>query len=322
MKNAQILLLKSISFFLLLSILSVFKLDAQTSNINTSFNLDKGAIEINFELSGSETSLYDVYVSLVQVKDSKLIEIPAKNISPSLTKLSPGKHNFEISFADLQIEGEFITKLSANVSGSSSSKSVSKSVKSDKNTEENKITSDEEPKMFVKKNKKKSESQSSGIKEEEVEKTDLTEEKKITSLDEPKSNKSDNFIPETNISSKAINNNSTSLNVSNRKVIKGIAVRGTSITDLSNKIKTASSEIMILGDLTPINIKLDFKKLTFSCDYVSNNSNLFKMGLYFGPKSTGCESCINVIINNPGSTVLFKGSNNVFDYELIGLKRN
>ena len=322
MKNAHILLLKSISFLLLLNILSVFKLNAQTSNINTSFNLDKGAIEINFDLSGSETSLYDVYVSLVQVKDSKLIEIPTKNISPSLTKLSPGKHNFEISFADLQIEGEFITKLSANVSGSSSSKSVSKSVKSDKNTEENKITSDEEPKMFVKKNKKKSESQSSGIKEEEVDKAELTEEKKITSIDEPKSNKSDNFIPETNIPNKSNNNNSPSSNVINRKVIKGIAVRGTSITDLSNKIKTASSEIMILGDLTPINIKLDFKKLTFSCDYVSNNSNLFKMGLYFGPKSTGCESCINVIINNPGSTVLFKGSNNVFDYELIGLKRN
>lgn len=322
MKNAHKYILKSISFLLLLNILSILKLNAQTSNINTSFNLDKGAIEINFDLSGSETSLYDVNVSLVQVKDSKLIEIPTKNISPSLTKLSPGKHNFEISFADLQIEGEFITKLSANVSGSSSSKSVSKSVKSDKNTEENKITNDEEPKMFVKKNKKKSESQSSGIKEEEVDKAELTEDKKITSIDEPKSNKSDNFIPETNILYKANNNNSPSLNVINRKVIKGIAVRGTSITDLSNKIKTASSEIMILGDLTPINIKLDFKKFTFSCDYVSNNSNLFKMGLYFGPKSTGCESCINVIINNPGSTVLFKGSNNVFDYELIGLKRN
>jgi len=322
MKNKHLLLIKSISFFLLLSILSIFKLDAQTSNINTSFNLDKGAIEINFDLSGSETSLYDVNVSLVQVKDSKLIEIPTKNISPSLTRLSPGRHNFEISFADLQIEGEFITKLSANVSGSSSSKSVSKSVKSENNTEENKISSDGETKMFVKKNKKKSESQSSGIKEEEVEKIDLTEEKKNTTLDEPKLNKSDNFIPETNIPNKAIYNNSPSSNVSNRKVIKGIAVRGTSITDLSNKIKTVSSEIMILGDLTPINIKLDFKKLTFSCDYVSNNSNLFKMGLYFGPKSSGCESCINVIINNPGSTVLFKGSNNVFDYELIGLKRN
>jgi len=322
MKNKHLLLIKSISFFLLLSILSIFKLDAQTSNINTSFNLDKGAIEINFDLSGSETSLYDVNVSLVQVKDSKLIEIPTKNISPSLTKLSPGRHNFEISFADLQIEGEFITKLSANVSGSSSSKSVSKSVKSENNTEENKISSDGETKMFVKKNKKKSESQSSGIKEEEVEKIDLTEEKKIISTDESKLNKSDNFIPETNIPNKPIYNNSPSSNVSNRKVIKGIAVRGTSITDLSNKIKTISSEIMILGDLTPINIKLDFKKLTFSCDYVSNNSNLFKMGLYFGPKSTGCESCINVIINNPGSTVLFKGSNNVFDYELIGLKRN
>jgi hypothetical protein len=72
------------------------QMKAQTSNVTTAYNLDKGAIEISFDLAGPENSLWNVNVALVQKKDSKVLEIPASNINKSLRGLSPGKQMFEI----------------------------------------------------------------------------------------------------------------------------------------------------------------------------------------------------------------------------------
>jgi hypothetical protein len=76
---------------------------------------------------------------------------------------------------------------------------------------------------------------------------------------------------------------------------------------------------MQFGDLTPIDIKLNLTTLTFSCNFIQKTSGLIKLGLFYGPKSLGCESCESVIINNPGSKVLAKSSNAIFVSQLIGV---
>jgi hypothetical protein len=312
---------------------------AQTSNINTSYNLDKGAIEISFDLAGPENSNWDINVALVQKKDSKVIEIPASNINKSLRGLNPGKQMFEISFADLQIEGDFSTKLDAYSTGTSpirrqtaaAAAPVSKPAEISSAAPENEpVAEGEGVKMYTKKSKKKP-VQAAEPAEEEAPKVEspapilaeepvVKKERTTPAARNSNTSASDEYIPENNMPAKT--NKAVAENKTVNRVIKGFTVKGTSITDLSQKIKQASSELMVLSDLTPVNLNLDLKKLTFKCDFVSNNSNISKMGLYFGPKSSGCESCINVVINNPGSTVLLKGSNGIFDYELIGIKRN
>ncbi len=317
-----------------------FSTNAQTSNITTSFNLDKGALEISFDLSGPENSNWDIKVALVQKKDSKVIEIPPSNINKSLRGLNPGKQMFEISFADLQIEGDFSTKLDAQSSGSSPSRRQTSSVaapvtKPAENStpaieQEQAIVEEDGAKMYTKKSKKRK-VQTDEAEDETVPKTEsiapIITEQPVTKKGQDTlpskttiTSSTDDYIPENNMPTKT--NTVATVNKTANRVIKGFAVKGTSISDLSQKIKQASSELMVLSDLTPVNLNLDLKKLTFKCDFVSNNSNISKMGLYFGPKSSGCESCINVVISNPGSTVLLKGSNGTFDYELIGIKRN
>lgn len=83
-----------------------------------------------------------------------------------------------------------------------------------------------------------------------------------------------------------------------------IRIKGSSLTDLSNKLKSISEGIMKNGDLYPIDIIFDSKRNTFSCNFINKKSSLIKLGIYFGPKNTGCESCDNVIIKNPGSEIL------------------
>jgi len=351
MKNTILKTLKPIAALFIIMLGLSFQTKAQTANVTTAYNLDKGAIEISFDLEGPATSMWNVDVALVQKKDAKVINIPANNINKSLRSLTPGKHMFEISFADLQIEGDFSTKLDAFSSGSAAPR---KPVENSRPTETSKPAADaikpsaeeeEAPaetdggKMYTKKSKKKTVTPAPVAEvaeedeEEETEKEEApapkptkkapTQKQKIVTKNvEPEPEETDEYIPEDNIpeGSKSPSNAASASKVT--KVIKGFTVKGTSISDLSQKIKQASSELMILSDLTPVNLNLDLKKLTFKCDFVANNSNISKIGLYFGPKSTGCESCVNVIINNPGSTVLLKGSNASFDFELIGIKRD
>ena len=340
MKRTSLNYLRKLSFVIiaLFGLGITYHSEAQTSNVTTSFNLDKGAIEIGFDLAGPENSLWNINVALVQKKDSKVIEIPVNNINKSLRGLNPGKHMFEISFADLQIDGDFTTKLNAYGSGSSEVRQrpqIAAPVAETKSApQEIEPAAENEggEKMYVKKSKKKAVA-TPQPQAEETEKVEApapilaessapTKQKVITKNVAPESTGSDEYIPENNMPSKGNSKSVVAENKTTNRIIKGFTVKGTSISDLSQKIKQASSELMVLSDLTPVNLNLDLKKLTFKCDFVSNNSNISKMGLYFGPKSTGCESCINVVINNPGSTVLLKGSNSIFDYELIGIKRN
>lgn len=340
MKRTSLNYLRKLSFVIiaLFGLGITYHSEAQTSNVTTSFNLDKGAIEIGFDLAGPENSLWNINVALIQKKDSKVIEIPVSNINKSLRGLNPGKHMFEISFADLQIDGDFTTKLDAYGSGSSEVRQrpqVATPVSETKSApQEIEPAAENEggEKMYVKKSKKKAVA-TPQPQAEETEKVEApapilaespapSKQKVITKNVAPESTGSDEYIPENNMPSKGNSKSVVAENKTTNRIIKGFTVKGTSISDLSQKIKQASSELMVLSDLTPVNLNLDLKKLTFKCDFVSNNSNISKMGLYFGPKSTGCESCINVVINNPGSTVLLKGSNSIFDYELIGIKRN
>lgn len=345
MKNTILKTLKPIMVLFIIMLGLSFQTKAQTANVTTAYNLDKGAIEISFDLEGPATSMWNIDVALVQKKDAKVINIPANNINKSLRSLTPGKHMFEISFADLQIEGDFSTKLDAFSSGSAAPR---KPVENNRPAEISKPAADaikpsaeeEAPaetdggKMYTKKSKKKTVTPAPvaevAEEEEETEKEEApapkptkkapTQKQKIVTKNvEPEPEETDEYIPEDNIPS---GSKSPSNAASASKVIKGFTVKGKSISDLSQKIKQASGELMILSDLTPVNLNLDLKKLTFKCDFVANNSNISKIGLYFGPKSTGCESCVNVIINNPGSTVLLKGSNASFDFELIGIKRD
>lgn len=340
MKNLLLRNYKSILTLFVLSLGLMFELNAQTSNVTTAYNLDKGAIEISFDLAGPETSRWNVNVALVQNKDSKLIEIPASNINKSLRGLAPGKHQFEISFADLQIEGDFSTKLDAYGSGSAESRRPAEASKPAVASKPKAVAEEpaepaaEEPaeeagtKMYTKKPKKKAavaeKPAKKEVEEEEKEEPAVEEKEEIVTKNvESDTEETDEYIPEDNVPAGSKGTLSgSSKSKTPARIIKGFTVKGTSISDLSLKIKQASSEMMILSDLTPVNLNLDLKRLTFKCDFVANNSNISKMGLYFGPKSTGCESCINVVISNPGSTVLLKGSNGVFDYEVIGIKRN
>lgn len=111
----------------------------------------------------------------------------------------------------------------------------------------------------------------------------------------------------------------SSENKDTNKRIKGFSIKAKSLSDFSKKIREESSEYMQYGDLTPINVKLNLTTLTFSCDFVQKTSGLIKMGLFYGPKSIGCESCENVLANNPGSEVLAKSANNTFVSQLIGI---
>jgi hypothetical protein len=108
-------------------------------------------------------------------------------------------------------------------------------------------------------------------------------------------------------------------NQDTNKRIEGFSIKAKSLSDFSKKIKETSSEYMQFGDLTPIDIKLNLTTLTFSCNFIQKTSGLIKLGLFYGPKSLGCESCESVIINNPGSKVLAKSSNAIFVSQLIGV---
>lgn len=101
--------------------------------------------------------------------------------------------------------------------------------------------------------------------------------------------------------------------------IKGFTIKAKSMSELAAKIKSLSTEYMQYGDLNPIDIKLNINTLTFSCNFMAKETGFIKLGLYFGPKSTGCVSCENVLNNNSGSVVINQGVSNIFDYQLIAI---
>jgi hypothetical protein len=148
----------------------------------------------------------------------------------------------------------------------------------------------------------------------------------ISKLTDPiPSKKSEVIVSENVISNKevqGIENVEVEVSVENKdtnKRIKGFSVKAKTLSDLSKKIRETSIEYMQFGDLTPIEIKLNLSTLTFSCNFIQKTSGFIKMGLFYGPKSIGCESCESVIINNPGSEVLAKSSNAIFVSQLIGV---
>lgn len=108
-------------------------------------------------------------------------------------------------------------------------------------------------------------------------------------------------------------------NTTSQRKIKGFSIKAKTISELASKIKSMSNEFMQYGDLNPVDIKLNVNTLSFSCNFKTQDTGFIKLGLYFGPKSTGCESCENVLNNNAGSVVVNQGISNVFAYQLIAI---
>jgi hypothetical protein len=94
---------------------SSYAASAQTiSNIVAGFNVEKGVIEISYDLDGQIYQGFSLSVKLKQLADNVLVDIPADNISPSLELVYPGtRKKFEIGLDGLTLEGEFIAVLNA-----------------------------------------------------------------------------------------------------------------------------------------------------------------------------------------------------------------
>jgi len=111
MKN----LIKSFLCSLILILGSCELSNAQTvSNIVAGFNVEKGVIEISYDLDGLTYQGFSLSVKLKQLADDVLVEIPVDNISPSLELVYPGtRKKFEIGLDGLSLEGEFLAVINA-----------------------------------------------------------------------------------------------------------------------------------------------------------------------------------------------------------------
>jgi hypothetical protein len=111
--NTNLLRTFGASVFLLLGV--IFNSEAQTvSNIVAGFNVEKGVIEISYDLDGQTYQGFSLSVKLKQLSDNVLVDIPTDNISPSLELVYPGtRKKFEIGLDGLSLEGEFIAVLNA-----------------------------------------------------------------------------------------------------------------------------------------------------------------------------------------------------------------
>jgi hypothetical protein len=102
-----------------------------------------------------------------------------------------------------------------------------------------------------------------------------------------------------------------------------INIQASSISELADKIK-GETEVILSNNpyLSPSGIKLDLQKNSFYCmiNQASQKSNFVKLGLYYGPAASGCESCRAVIQKNPGSVVLASGNGNGLAGQVIGIK--
>jgi len=101
-----------------------------------------------------------------------------------------------------------------------------------------------------------------------------------------------------------------------------IKIKGSSLSDLSRKLKSTSELMMNKGDLYPTDVVFDSKRNTFVCNFIRRKSSFIKLGLYYGPKNTGCESCDNVIIRNPGSEIIYDEIVGNLIIQVIAIKVN
>jgi hypothetical protein len=100
-------------------------------------------------------------------------------------------------------------------------------------------------------------------------------------------------------------------------------VQGSSLVDLSSKMKEKSAQILAKNpNYFPSACKVNLNNFEFTCVFEnhSKKENLIKVGLYFGPKNVGCESCQSVLQNNPNSIVLLNASNSAVSAQVIGIK--
>ena len=105
------------------------------------------------------------------------------------------------------------------------------------------------------------------------------------------------------------------------KVVPGFTIKAKNFQELSALIKSNSEKIMVNGDLTPNNLNIDFSKMTFSCDFIEENSGLVKIGLYYGTTEKGCESCMNVLLKNTDSIVIKEITYSKFVFNLIAIHK-
>ena len=102
-----------------------------------------------------------------------------------------------------------------------------------------------------------------------------------------------------------------------------VYVEASSVSELARKIKSETEDLLSSNPyLSPSGITLDLRNYRFSCVFIesSQRSNFIKLGLYFGPLNTGCESCQTVIQKNPGSVVFASSKGNGVIGQVIGLK--
>ena len=99
---------------------------------------------------------------------------------------------------------------------------------------------------------------------------------------------------------------------------KLISVSGSDVTSLRIKLLSKSERLMAGGDYTPVNIRLNPTRNSFSCKLVKRRSGFIKLSLVWGP-SGNCESCNNSIIRNPGSQALFKKESGGMTYQITAI---
>jgi serine/threonine protein kinase len=102
---------------------------------------------------------------------------------------------------------------------------------------------------------------------------------------------------------------------------KTLKIQANSLIDLSAQIKAKSENMLSNKYFHPEEIKLDLNQFTFQCTFIKKNTphHIKKLGLYYGPKSTGCQSCEMVLFRNPGSTILAEKENSIFVSQIIGI---
>lgn len=105
------------------------------------------------------------------------------------------------------------------------------------------------------------------------------------------------------------------------RVIPGFSIKAKNFTELGALIKSYSEKMMINGDLSPNNVFIDFKNMSFSCDFKEENAGFIKIGLYYGTIEKGCESCMNVLLKNTDSIVIKEISYSKYIFNLIAIHK-
>lgn len=105
------------------------------------------------------------------------------------------------------------------------------------------------------------------------------------------------------------------------KKVFPITIYANSTQDLREKLLRISSKRLLSGEFTPVNANFNISNNVFYCEFVEDSSQFIKLSLVWGPKSTGCESCANTLIKNPGSRILLHEEDAQFIYEVIAISK-